>query len=345
MKPAFSVILFTVASGAGLGMFVVIGLIDVAAAMNILHAPDASRMTFASFLAFALVIVGLGASALHLAKPSNAWRAFTRFRTSWLSREAVFAMIFAGVAVLYLVLRMTGTAGGARAVVAIAMVVLAWVVLLCTAMIYASLKPIRQWHTRWTPLVYFTLGHWSGAVLVVAVLAGRDTSLGEALWTTIAIGLMAIAVKWGYWRTIDEPGGSISLEQAIGVARGVRPPQQTGGSSIMRARLLDSGHSHGTYLTDEFGFVVARRHRTWLRVAFWVAGIAAPLVWVVAGAHGGAGVIAAVTCLLGMVAERWLFFAEARHTVRLYHGDAAMSANRSRRPGVLRRALENRPGV
>ena len=35
--------------------------------------------------------LGLLSSVLHLANPKNAWRSFSRFRTSWLSREAVFA--------------------------------------------------------------------------------------------------------------------------------------------------------------------------------------------------------------------------------------------------------------
>jgi DMSO reductase anchor subunit len=45
-------------------------------------------------------------------------------------------------------------------------------------------------------------------------------------------------------------------------------------------------------------------------------------LWLVAGlAEWPGGAAAAVLCLAGLLAERWLFFADARHTVRLFHGD------------------------
>ena len=315
MKPAFSVIFFTVASGAGLGMFALIGLLDVAGAVGPGQARDAAR---AAIFALALVIVGLCASTLHLANPRNAWRSFARFRTSWLSREAVFALAFLAMASLYAAM-LNFDGGAARTLVALTMVGLAWIVLFSTAMIYASLKPIRQWHTRWTPAAYVVLGHWSGAVLLLGWLA----DVGALKTIAIGLGIAAAVIKGLYWHAIDGDAGSIALEQAIGVDRGVRPPR-SGGATVMRARLLDAGHTHGTFLTDEFGFVVARRFRTLIRAAFWIAGIALPLAWIVLASPGWRGAaVAGCVCLIGLIAERWLFFAEARHTVRLYHGETA----------------------
>jgi sulfite dehydrogenase (quinone) subunit SoeC len=325
MKPAFSVIFFTVASGAGLGMFALLGLLDLADAAGLLG--EARLFLFGSghplLLASGLVVAGLCASTLHLANPRNAWRSFTRFRTSWLSREAVFALAFVAVATLYVAMHMAEIAGFARVLSAIVIVGLAWSMLICTAMIYASLKPIRQWHTSWTPAAYVALGHWSGAVLLRGFMDFEERHLGyDAL--TILLGIAACGIKWTYWRTIDSERGSIALERAIGVDHGVRPPMPAGGASIMRARLLDTGHTHGTFLTDEFGFSLARRHRAWLRATFWIAGMATPLAWIVFGLPGWRGAaIAGAACMIGLLAERWLFFAEARHTVRLYHGDSA----------------------
>ena len=100
---------------------------------------------------------------------------------------------------------------------------------------------------------------------------------------------------------------------------GVRPP----GVTVAQARLLDAGHSHGTFLTNEFGFRLARRHATALRVAALALGFGVPLGWILVGnANAWCALAAAVFCIIGLLAERWLFFAEARHTVRLYHGDA-----------------------
>jgi DMSO reductase anchor subunit len=69
--------------------------------------------------------------------------------------------------------------------------------------------------------------------------------------------------------------------------------------------------------------VLARRHRRRLRAAFWIGGIAIPLAWILLGLPDLAAALAAnVACLGGLLAERWLFFAEAKHTVRLYHGES-----------------------
>jgi sulfite dehydrogenase (quinone) subunit SoeC len=324
VKPALSVIFFTVISGGGLGVLALVALVDLMGGFELLRFPVGStpEMTYAAEAGIAFAVAGLWASALHLANPRNAWRAYSRFRTSWLSREAVFALAFLAVAAIYAAMLATGANGVARMIVAIALIVLALTVLTCTAMIYASLKPIRQWHTRWTPAVYLTLGLWSGAVLLRALL--RDVDGADALWPfAAALGILGTIVKAAYWRRIDGATDSIALEQAIGVDHGVRPPSRASGATIMRARLLDAGHTHGTFLTDEFGFVLARRHRRWLRLAFWIGGIAIPLVWILFGRPDVVGALVAnVACIGGLLAERWLFFAEARHTVRLYHGDA-----------------------
>jgi DMSO reductase anchor subunit len=92
---------------------------------------------------------------------------------------------------------------------------------------------------------------------------------------------------------------------------------------VAQARLFDVGHSHRTFLTDEFVFRVARKHTSTLRIVALVLTFAVPALWLMAGrVNMGVALVVAVLCLLGLLAERWLFFAEARHTVRLYHGDA-----------------------
>jgi DMSO reductase anchor subunit len=92
----------------------------------------------------------------------------------------------------------------------------------------------------------------------------------------------------------------------------------------MAARLLDAGHTRGTFLTREFIVAAAPGTRSLARAVFLLAGIAVPLLWLLAGLPEAAGgTFATLACLAGIAAERWLFFVEARHTVRLYHGDAA----------------------
>jgi len=315
VKPTFSIIFFTVISGAGLGMLSLLALADLCPA-RLLPPP---ALTTGAALALALIFCGLASSVLHLATPANAWRAFSRFGTSWLSREAVFAALLAPVALGYGWSLAAGAGSWLRAVLAVLACALACTVIYCTAMIYASLKPVRQWHSRWTPANYLLLGHWSGALLLLALASAYGADPAPFVWLAAGFGSAALIVKLGYWRAVDDGSAAPTLERAIGVREGVRPP----GVSVARARLFDVGHSHGTFLTNEFGFTLARRHATALRGAALALAFGLPALGISAGARGPAVATAlAGFCIIGLLAERWLFFAEARHTVRLYHGDA-----------------------
>ena len=315
MKPAFSIIFFTVSSGAGLGLLALLALCDRLAADSL----PAPALWHGALLGLALLAAGLASSVLHLANPRQAWRSFARVRTSWLSREAVAAAALFAVGLLYVLVIAKGSSGAGRALLAWVTCLLAWAVLVCTAMIYASLKPIRQWHTRWTPANYVLLGHWSGALLMAALACAYAPRAGAFLGLAALLGCAALAAKLAYWYAIGVTAPALTLERAIGVAEGVRGP---GPVSVAHARLLDVGHSHGTFLTREFGFVLARRHAGALRGVALALGFGVPLVWLASGvARWPLALAAAACCIIGLLVERWLFFAEARHTVRLYHGD------------------------
>ena len=319
MKPALSIIFFTVSSGAGLGLLALVAFVDVFSPGSL----PARVVWRGALLALVLVAAGLASSVLHLARPQNAWRSFSRFRTSWLSREAVFAAVLFVVAAIFIALVVQGATGRWRTSAAVGTLVLAWAALLSTAMIYASLKPIRQWHTFWTPLNYLLLGHWSGALLLATMACAYLGARGPFLMLAGILGVLALAAKLSYWFAISDRGSggaaAPTLERAIGVPAGVHGP---GPVSVMHARLLDVGHSHGTFLTSEFGFELARRHARVLRGVALTLGFGLPLVWLATGVQRWPlGLLAALCGIIGLLAERWLFFAEARHTVRLYHGD------------------------
>jgi DMSO reductase anchor subunit len=279
LKPAISIVFFTVISGAGLGLLALLALF--------------SRGGMAIVAGMVLVTIGLLASVLHLAAPRNAWRSFARFRTSWLSREAVFALLLYPAAAGWFL----GFKGFSWVTLA-----LAWIILFCTAMIYASLKPIREWRTPLTPLNYFLLGHFSGALLCLA-LTGDDVFKVPALLLLVAAG----AAKVAYYRAM-ETAERPTIQSALTMP------------TAARIKLLDAGHSHGTFLTDEFAFRLARSRAEDLRMVVAVAGFLLPLIVLLA--LDDAAPLAAILCLGGLLVERWLFFAEARHTVNLYQARA-----------------------
>ncbi|MGB9128510.1 MAG: DmsC/YnfH family molybdoenzyme membrane anchor subunit [Thiobacillus sp.] len=308
MHPAFSVIFFTVASGAGFGLF---SLLFIADFFKLGGGFSNDQLVAGGLIAMALVVFGLLSSTFHLANPKNAWRAFTRFRTSWLSREGVFAVVFMPLALIYLASIMFDAPQWLRVSSGFLTAVMAWITVFSTGMIYACLKTIRQWNTPLVPANYLALGYASGSLLLLlgAVIAGLDTTP----YIAMAALIMAIAavLKAIYYFWIRSPGLSPTINTATGLTRA-------------KVKLLDTGHTHGTFLTQEFGFQIARQKAGLLKVAVFVLGFVLPglmLVWVF-NQQGGqaAAIIAAVAGLAGAAVERWLFFAEARHVVNLYHG-------------------------
>ena len=308
MHPAFSVIFFTVASGAGFGLF---SLLFIADTFKLGGGFSREQLIIGGLIAMALIVFGLLSSTFHLANPKNAWRAFNRFRTSWLSREGVFAVVFMPLALAYLLCIWFDAPVWLRELTGLLSAALAWITVFSTGMIYACLKTIRQWNSPLVPANYLALGYASGSLLLLlgAVVSGLETLpyiAMAALILSIAAVLKAIYYFW-----ISSPGLGPTINTATGLTRA-------------KVKLLDTGHTHGTFLTQEFGFQLARQQAGLLKVVVFVLGFALPglmLVWVFNQQGGQAATIVAVIAgIVGAAVERWLFFAEARHVVNLYHG-------------------------
>jgi len=305
MHPAFSVLVFTVMSGAGYGLItlMIIGHLSGVAALQ-----QRDLLLAGGGIALLLVTVGLLSSTLHLANPKNAWRAFSRFKTSWLSREAVFAVLFYPFALLYLgsIWAWGSDVKGIVVLLGAGTAALAMITLFCTSMIYASLKTIRQWNSSLTPVNYLALGLMSGSLILLAVQSVY-TGAPEGLLWSVALVLIVVAgcAKSIYLFWIGKPAGS-TIQTATGFTQ----------ASV---RLLDQGHTANSFLNDEFGYQVAADRLFVLRVLMCAGAFIVPfilLLWLPV-----LGWLAALCALAGLLLERWLFFAEARHVVRLFHGE------------------------
>lgn len=314
MHPAKSVILFTTASGAGYGLIAWLGLL---AALGLLPADRWFGLT--AFVAgLGLVVLGLLASTRHLGHPERAWRAFSQWRSSWLSREGVAAVVtFLPVGVFALCWVVGQTNQGAAAAVGLVASLCCVVTVACTAMIYASLKTIRAWCSPWTLPGYLILSALSGAVLLNLLLQvwAQPLALPFAAVVTLLLAAGA-AVKLLHWHRLDHGEPVSTAESATGL----------GGSG--RVRLLEAPHSESNYLMQEMGYRIARKHADKLRRIVLLAGFALPLLLVALGAllPGPVALGAALMSLplvgLGLAIERWLFFAEAKHVVTLYYGES-----------------------
>lgn len=308
MHPAPSVIIFTTLSGAGLGLLFWFGIAQW-------HGPLPLSREIALLplaLGTLLLAAGLASAFLHLGRPGRAWRAASQWRTSWLSREAVAAglVLAAAASMGWLVWR--GAPGAALAGTGAALALLAAATVHTTAGIYFSLRPVPAWSNRFVAPAFLLAAALSGAALFWLLLSMAMWHPGRAHVLAFAGAAIAYALlKIAYWRHVDRFGATVDTGAATGLAR------------FGAVRSAEAPHTESNYLLREMGFVFARRHARRLRAAVVLFTGALPAVCCTAalGGHGGTAV-AAITCAslaLGLLAERWLFFAEARHVVVAYY--------------------------
>jgi len=313
LHPAASIIVFTTLSGAGYGLVFWLG---IAAAGGWLRG-DRGFGAAALGLALVAVTAGLLASTFHLGRPERAWRAVSQWRSSWLSREGVASLatyIPIGLFAWGWVVR--GSTGGFSGACALLAAAGAAATVVCTAHIYRSLEPIAAWSNAWVPANYLALAAMTGALWLTALAAIFAVDATAAAWLAIAAILVAAGLKLGYWRHIDRAPGISTAESATGLG------------SIGRVRLFEAPHTSENYLLKEMGFRVARKHARKLRRIAAALAFALPLLLMlsVLALDDWPRLVAALAAALlgtgGVLIERWLFFAEAKHTVTLYYGAA-----------------------
>ncbi len=312
MIPDFSVVLLTVASGAGYGMLAWLGVLN---ALRLVPASPWFGIP-AIFVALALATIGLLASTLHLGHPERAWRSISQWRTSWLSREGLMALVSylpaLGFAAAW---GFAGPDGGAAVVLGLLAALCALGTVCCQAMIYYTLRPIRQWHHRLVLPSLLLLALFTGAVWLAAGVALADAGAAHLIAIiAVVLALGGGVLKLAYWRDIDAAPPVATIESATGLG------------SLGQVRMLESPHTEENYLLREMGYAIARKHAARLRTIALAVGFIAPVVLLLVGAMLAASagpallVVAALAAILGIYVERWLFFAQATHTVTLYYG-------------------------
>ena len=300
MHPPLSMIFFTTLAGAAQGLL--LALVGLELAGVVLPRPMALA---GAVLVLVLSGVGLVAASFHLGHPLRAWRAVAMWRTSWLSREVIAMPIFMALVLAW------GLAHWAQVpalVPGVLAAVLAIVLYLCTGMIYAAIKAIREWAHPIVPINYLVLGVASGLLLAAALAASFGSASAVVLGALALVTTVLGAATRGYalWRHLQLVPKT-TLQSAIGV-RHPRIVQKSQGSM------------GGSFNTREFfhqrspGFVLRMR---------WVAavlGFGLPVLALAAGARS-APVLALLFGVqyLGLLAERWSFFAEGQHTQNLYY--------------------------
>lgn len=304
MHPAFSVLFFTVTSGFGYGFMLCL----LAARLSGFIEFDKGDFLLDSSVAAALFTVGLLSSTFHLANPKNAWRSFARFRTSWLSREGVLAVLGYPLIALYLLTVWFESEGLWVTAVALLAMILIIAILFCTAMIYASLKTIPQWYTRIVPAAFLIFSLSSG-LLCLGIASGWQ--IAGLRYLAVAALIASLMIKLLYFKHLGKPTRS-SINTATSFSQA-------------KVTLFDAGHSSKNFLQREFIYEVGPKTLRLARIVSLLLAFIIPALLLTLASSSiisvGAGWIAAGGLYLGLLLERWLFFVEAKHVVRHYYGE------------------------
>ena len=309
MHPAKSVILFTVLSGLGYGTINLLLLSLLGG-----HPPSMTH-TLGFIIGMSFATIGLLSSTFHLGRPERAWRALSQWRTSWLSREGVFAflsficpvVIIAGPYFVELTSQMI-----------ISLAIISFIINLatvhCTAMIYASLKPIPAWHNKLTPIVYHMLSLTTGSFMVLVLLSFSNKFAPFLFYVTLFLLVFSALLKRLYWHRVDNATAVATASSATGLKG--------------KISVFEKPHSSANYLMKEMVFQVGRKHAAKLRRLSIILGFVVPACGLIFMLYSSEFMLLTpilfIISMSGIFMERWLFFAEAKHVVSLYYGNESV---------------------
>lgn len=314
MHPAYSVIFFTTASGAGYGLLTWVAIATFARTA----ATDWRFGLISLGLAFMLITGGLLSSTAHLGRPERAWRALSQWRSSWLSREGILAIAtyipagLFGIAWVFF-----DATGGLISILALLSALLAMATVFATGMIYASLSTIKAWHQPWTVPVYISLALASGGLIYLFIASFFDNPTSWPLLLALLTLAASFAIKHFYWQTVDTDHALPTRLAATGLEH------------FGKVRQIEPPHTQENFVMREMGYSVARKHAEKLRRLALLLLFAVPALCLVLitltdpFTSPPLTFIAVLSMAAGLLAERWLFFAEARHVAMAYYGQEA----------------------
>ncbi len=326
MHPAFSVIFLTTLIGVGQGLFLALVTGQVYSLANLLQ-PQSSQefYAFGSALSLVFLVAGLLASFFHLGHPERAWRSATRWRTSWLSREVIVLPVFMALVALYgavhyfeltkpLFVVQDIIKVDASLILGVLGAIAAFALYACTAMIYASIKFIEEWHSPLTLINFSLFGLSSGFILAAAFSAWKGIDLVGFFGSWAVIFTLAAAVTRGLsLRRNRRLVHKSSLQTAIGIRHN-------------KIEQKSQGFMGGSFNTKEFFHGASDSTVRFVYLFFLLAVFVVPVIVLGASYWLASPYLPAAAFVIqyfGLMAERWYFFAEAKHPQNLYYQSMA----------------------
>lgn len=289
MHPAPSIILFTVLSGFGFGLISIIGLLQFLSAITMFD------LIIYSIIGVIFATVGLVSSFFHLANKKNAIKSLSQWQTSWLSREAIasiFCLLIVFGNIIWAVYQNNYVSE-----VGVLLFFLSLFTIFTTSMIYAQLKTVPSWNNALTP-----------AIFVCAALTGGAILLTD--YASLVFLLVFGTLQVSFWYIADR--GFQDKETSVGTALGYNKNEEI--------RPFDVAHTNRNYLLNEMVYKVARKHSVKIRYISFFMAFVFPMSLILIFPNNFSVSVSAITIhLIGIYFSRWLFFAEAKHSVSFYY--------------------------
>ena len=307
MRPQFSIIFFTTLAGMAQGLLFFIAIANLHSQTT----PNAFLTNLALPVAVALLAAGLTASFFHLGHPERAWRAAMMWRTSWLSREVIALPALMATTLVIYFFACIGQVPQWLWLVLLLTTVALWV---CTAKIYQCIRFIQEWSHPSTLTNFILLGLTSGLMLLELLVAlwGDSTSLMiEVPLSIVAFLLLFLSFNLKLW--IWRRNSSLKPKSNLATATGIKGPN---------IRQTSMGLMGGSFNTREFFHHQTDRVIANLRKIILLCAYVIPMVLVAYTITSPSALVIALALIihyLGLLAERWMFFAEANHPQNLYY--------------------------
>lgn len=189
---------FTLLAQIAVGAFLTLGAVLLSSGPVRAHPGAVATLDGALLLVGAVMVAALAVSLRHLGSRRRAWQAVRNVRTSWLSREVLYAVLFAVGGAVVTVLRVTASGPVALRTVLAAGTALAGVALVHAMARVYRLRTLPAWDTPLTTVSFFatalllgTLAVGTALVLMPDVPAGRFDGPLRGIAVAAAVGFLA----------------------------------------------------------------------------------------------------------------------------------------------------------
>ncbi len=312
MKPDSAVIYFTVCSGTGYGMIASLLSLFFYTEVNI----EFHVKLFIISLSFFLIISGLIASTIHLGHPKRAWRALSQWRSSWLSREGIAAILtFAPLCLFYIFWIFDNNSNYTLSFLTLS-AFSCQITVFCTAKIYSSLKAIPSWHNPFVPILYILNSLVLGSIITFTIFFCFGIRMDILSNSIVILSSSALFTKLLYWYSIR-----VNSKSDISTATGLGTKNKTS--------FFEGPHTGNNFLTSEMVNTINNLKSFLLRLALCIFIYIIPTYFILQKNYLVVSdniisinlILVSILALIGMFIERYLFFIESKHTVSLFYGN------------------------